>query len=114
MKRFSDTRKLKGTEANNETARAREDALEKAWKTCVRTFEGTDGKTKGAHNPRDLVYLSGEIKTWRAIEDKPQELERCRFGRYNIYNKEHLELLDDCGLTIDSLPPDMFAGFYEG
>lgn len=70
-----------------------------AWQTCIRTFEGSDCKTKGVCKTRNLVYRKGNISAWNILKSHPKEATRITIGKYDPANKKHLWILDNLQLT---------------
>lgn len=85
----------------------KEQALEKAqtiaWNRCVRTFRGTDCKTKGVCSTKDLIYRDGNIDAWNAIGKNPDEIMKFNIGKYDPSNPRHLWILSNLGITDQDL-----------
>ncbi len=67
-----------------------------AWTRCVRTFRGTDCKTKGVCLNRDLFYADGNIKMWRLFQENgensiPYTMAISMIGKTNPTNPQTLK-----------------------
>jgi hypothetical protein len=80
-------------------AKAKVEADQKAWDRCVRTFRGTDCKTKGVCFTKDIIYAQGNIAVWDVIGKNPDELMRLSIGKYDPSNPRHLWILNQLGIT---------------
>ncbi len=78
-------------------------AEDKAWKRCVRTFRGTDCKTKGVCFTKDIIYREGNIGIWRVFNENSKEVLRFDVGKYDPANSRHLLILEQLGITDDDL-----------
>lgn len=67
-----------------------------AWHISVRTLKGTDG-TGGAYR-KDIVYLEGNIRCWRAAARNPQAILWGDYGKFDITNEMHIRMLTDLGI----------------
>jgi hypothetical protein len=84
-------------------ARAVERARDAAWDRCVRTFRGTSCKNPGVCFTRDIVYREGNIGIWNIVKNKPSEVKRFSIGKYDPANPRHIWILDQLGITEESL-----------
>ena len=78
---------------------AEQHAKDRAWARAVRTFRGTDCKTKGACFTKDIVYREGNADIWEVVRDNPQEMMRFNVGKYDPANPRHIMILDQLGIT---------------
>ncbi len=74
-------------------------AQSKAFHLCVRTFRGTDCKTKGVCYTRDIIYRTGNIKIWQLLKKQPEKLPLLFMGRYDPTNKEQCRALNKLGIA---------------
>lgn len=79
--------------------KAMKQARNDAWDRCVRTFRGTDCKTRGACLTKDIIYREGNIWVWNTIDDRPSELDRLNMGKYDMANDRHMWVLSQLGLV---------------
>jgi hypothetical protein len=83
-----------------------------AYKRCIRTFRGTDCKTKGVCFTKDMIYREGNIGVWDVIRNNPDEMTRFSVGKYDPSNSRYIYVLDQLGIsdedliTLDSEPQD--------
>lgn len=103
------------------TGKKPKDAQSSAWGVAFRTFRGTTGKTEGACFTKDLLYRKGNIAVWDIVKnavasDKatldgksgeakalPEIERRFILGKYDPANPQHLALLDQLGITDETL-----------
>lgn len=78
---------------------AQEKADESAWNRCVRTFRGTDCKTKGICFTKDIIYREGNIAVWDIISKNQPEMTRFNIGKYDPSNMRHLWILEQLNIT---------------
>lgn len=80
-----------------------EDALKSAqtsaWNRTVRTFRGTDCKTKGICFTKDIVYREGNIGVWEVAKKTPEEILRFSVGKYDPANDRHIWILNQLGIS---------------
>ncbi len=95
LKKYYKLTSLVGKEAK-ETVEDK--SSDKAWNRCVRTFRGSDSKTKGACFTKDIVYREGNIGTWNVIRNNPQEMARFDVGKYDPSNPRHIWILETLGI----------------
>jgi hypothetical protein len=82
---------------------AREISNERAWNRCVRTFKGTDCKTKGVCSTNDMAYGEGNIAIWRLLKKDSSALLKFSLGKYDPTNERHLWVLSQLGISDDDL-----------
>lgn len=84
-----------------------EDALKSAqinaWNRTVRTFRGTDCKTKGVCFRKDIVYREGNIGVWQVAKHKPEEIRRFNVGKYDPVNDRHIWVLNQLEISAPDL-----------
>lgn len=78
-------------------------AKEWAWRRCVRTFRGTDCKTRGIAFTKDIVYREGNIAMWEIAKTRPAEMQRIKMGKFDPSNLRHLWILFELGITDQEL-----------
>ncbi len=74
-----------------------------AWDRSVRTFRGTDAKTKGVCFTKDMIYREGNIGVWEALKRNPEEMIRWSVGKYDPANERHLWVLNQLGISESDL-----------
>lgn len=85
--------------AGEPPAKAKETADKKAWNRCVRTFRGTDCRTRGVCFTKDIAYVKGNIAVWDIVGKNPEELLRLSIGKYDPANPNHIWVLTQLGIT---------------
>jgi hypothetical protein len=91
---------------NNDEARQK--AEDAAWNRCVRTFRGTNSKTKGVCFTKDLIYREGNIAVWDTVSKNipgtnTPEMFRWSIGKYDPSNDRHIWVLNELGITDEDL-----------
>lgn len=76
---------------------------DEAWKRCIRTFRGTDCKTKGACFTKDIIYREANMDVWDVVRKNPQEMMRFNIGKYDPANPRHIMILERLGITDEDL-----------
>jgi len=82
---------------------ARKKAQSSAWTRCVRTFRGTDCKTRGACFTKDIIYREGNISIWKLVREHPEAMVKFDIGKYDPTNWRHLYILMVLGITDEDL-----------
>jgi len=77
---------------------AQEEAKEKAYKTCVRLFRGTDCQTPGVIFRKDVIYARGNLRLWELLQQQPNALQALFVGKFDITRKDHVEALTQLGI----------------
>lgn len=72
---------------------AQKKARNTAYTSCVRTFRGTTGKTRGSCLTKDIIYREGNIKVWEVVSQDCSEMLRFSVGKYDPSNDRHLWIL---------------------
>ncbi len=93
-------RNLKGGKSPEE---ARKKAQTSAWQRCVRTFRGTDCKTRGVCFTKDIIYREGNIGIWKLVGERPEEMVKFDIGKYDPTNWRHFYILMILGITEQDL-----------
>ena len=73
---------------------SKQDPLEEAWTTTVRTFRGTDCSTPGVCFTKDKVYLEGYISICQLVSKDPQSMSHWNIGKYDPTNTQHQRIVD--------------------
>ncbi len=68
----------------------------RTWSLLERVLKGTDG-TGGAYR-KDIVYLEGNVASWKAAEADVYNIESGDLGKYDIANDRHTEALGKLGV----------------
>lgn len=74
-----------------------------AYKRCIRTFRGTDCKTRGVCFTKDMIYREGSIGVWDVIRNNPDEMMRFSVGKYDPSNERHIYVLEQLGISDEDL-----------
>lgn len=74
-----------------------------AWNRCIRTFRGTDCKTRGACFTKDIIYREGNIAIWKLIKVNPEAMVLFELGKLDPTNLRHLVLLSILGISDQDL-----------
>ena len=82
---------------------AREQAKEEAWDRVIRTFKGTDGKTKGACNTTTIIYREGNIETWNLISENNKTMLTFNIGKFDPSSDRHIMALMQLGIIDEDL-----------
>lgn len=85
--------------ATKDLAKAVGLAEDTAWRTCVRTFRGTDCETPGTCFTKDMIYRQGNIGIWNLIKTNPHEMLRFNVGKYDPTNERHIWILEQLGIS---------------
>ncbi|MCD6422162.1 DUF1704 domain-containing protein [bacterium] len=85
---------------------AQKKAQTSAWNRCVRTFRGTDCRTRGVCFTKDIIYREGNIAIWQFIREHPEELVRFDVGKYDPTNWRHIWILTLLGIRDEDLEED--------
>jgi hypothetical protein len=67
-----------------------------AWSMVVRALKGTSGH--GGAYYKDIVYLEGNIRCWKAAEQQPELILYGDLGKFDIANSDHVMMLEDIGV----------------
>lgn len=94
---------FKALKAGKPPDQARTSAQTNAWNRTVRTFRGTDCKTKGVCFTKDIIYREGNIGVWNLVKTETEELERFSIGKYDPTNERHIWILNQLGLSDEDL-----------
>lgn len=90
---------LKILSSGKDAEQAMKSAQTSAWNRTVRTFRGTDCRTKGVCFTKDMIYREGNIGVWEVVKDNPKEMVRFSVGKYDPSNKRHIWILDQLGIS---------------
>jgi len=90
---------LNALSAGKISEEALKSAQTSAWNRTVRTFRGTDCKTKGVCFTKDIVYREGNIGVWKVASNNPEEIVRFSVGKYDPANCRHIWILDQLGFS---------------
>lgn len=82
---------------------AKKEAERLGWNRTMRTFRGTDGKTKGVVFTKDIVYRQGNIAVWNLVGKNSKEMLRLQVGKYDPANERHTWVLDQLEITDEDL-----------
>lgn len=82
---------------------AKEEAREKAYDRCLRTFRGTDCQTPGTCFTGDIDYREGNIGVWEVIKQDPKAMLKFSLGKYDPANQRHVGVLTQLGITEEDL-----------
>jgi len=72
---------------------------EESWKRCLRTFRGTAGQAGKNVFTRDLTYFSGYLKIKEIIDNNNPETNRLFVGKYDPSNLNHIDILNQLGIS---------------
>jgi hypothetical protein len=78
-------------------------AQKNAWNRTVRTFRGTDCKTRGICFTKDIIYREGNIGVWTVAKNNPEEIMRFSVGKYDPANPRHIYILNQLGISDSDL-----------
>jgi hypothetical protein len=81
---------------NDDKAIADKKADNRSWNLLNRVLKATDGK--GGAYYKDKVYLEGNIACWSALKSSPGLMEAGDFGKFDITNPRHIQLLQETGI----------------
>jgi hypothetical protein len=90
---------LKALSVGGEPDEALKLAQTSAWNRTVRTYRGTNCRSKGVCFTKDIVYREGNIGVWEVVRENPDELVRFSVGKYDPANTRHIWILDKLGIS---------------